>query len=131
MEKRDIKILIVEDDVMLNKIYQTKLGLLGYSVYSSYDGDEGLKKADDLMPDLILLDLMLPKKNGFEVLETLKQNLKLNHIPVIILSNLGQEADIEKGMQLGAVDFLVKSNVKLESVISKVEDILQKTVKEV
>ncbi len=129
MEKRDIKILIVEDDVMLNKIYQTKLGLLGYSVYSSYDGDEGLKKADDLMPDLILLDLMLPKKNGFEVLETLKQNLKLNHIPVIILSNLGQEADIEKGMQLGAVDFLVKSNVKLESVISKVEDILQKTVK--
>ena len=131
MEKRDIKILIVEDDVMLNKIYQTKLGLLGYSVYSSYDGDEGLKKADDLMPDLILLDLMLPKKNGFEVLETLKQNLKPNHIPVIILSNLGQEADIEKGMQLGAVDFLVKSNVKLESVISKVEDILQKTVKEV
>ena len=94
MEKRDIKILIVEDDVMLNKIYQTKLGLLGYSVYSSYDGDEGLKKADDLMPDLILLDLMLPKKNGFEVLETLKQNLKLNHIPVLILSHLGQEADI-------------------------------------
>ena len=129
MEKRDIKILIVEDDVMLNKIYQTKLGLLGYSVYSSYDGDEGLKKADDLMPDLILLDLMLPKKNGFEVLETLKQNLKLNHIPVIILSNLGQEADISKAMQLGAVDFLVKSNVKLESVISKVEDILQKNVK--
>lgn len=129
MEKRDIKILIVEDDVMLNKIYQTKLGLLGYSVYSSYDGDEGLKKADDLMPDLILLDLMLPKKNGFEVLETLKQNLKLNHIPVIILSNLGQEADISRAMQLGAVDFLVKSNVKLESVISKVEDILHKTVK--
>ena len=129
MEKRDIKILIVEDDVMLNKIYQTKLGLLGYSVYSSYDGDEGLKKADDLMPDLILLDLMLPKKNGFEVLETLKQNLKLNHIPVIILSNLGQEADISKAMQLGAVDFLVKSDVKLESVISKVEDILQKNVK--
>jgi len=129
MEKRDIKILIVEDDVMLNKIYQTKLGLLGYSVYSSYDGDEGLKKADDLMPDLILLDLMLPKKNGFEVLETLKQNLKLNHIPVIILSNLGQEADISKAMQLGAIDFLVKSNVKLESVISKVEDILQKNVK--
>ena len=61
--------------------------------------------------------------------ETLKQNLKLNHIPVIILSNLGQEADIEKGMQLGAIDFLVKSNVKLESVISKVEDILQKNVK--
>ena len=63
------------------------------------------------------------------MLETLKQNLKLNHIPVIILSNLGQEADISKAMQLGAVDFLVKSNVKLESVISKVEDILQKNVK--
>jgi len=124
--KREAKILIIEDDVMLNKIYQTKLGMLGYSVFSSYDGEEGLKRVEDLVPDLILLDLMLPKKNGFEVLEKIKQDVRLNRIPILILSNLGQEADVQKGMELGAVDFLVKSNVKLESVIEKVENILKK-----
>ncbi|MEK7519964.1 MAG: response regulator [Patescibacteria group bacterium] len=126
MDKKDIKILIVEDDLMLNKIYQTKFGLLGYSVHAAYDGEEGIKKMEEVVPNVVLLDLMLPKKSGFEVLEAVKQNLRLNHIPIIILSNLGQEADMKKGIGLGAVDFLVKSNVKLESVIQHVENILQK-----
>ena len=121
-----MKVLIVEDDVMLNKIYQTKLGIVGYKVFAAYDGEEGIKKMEETLPNIVLLDLMLPKKNGFEVLETVKQNIKLNHIPVIILSNLGQGDDIERGKALGADDFLVKSNVKLETVLEKIEQVLQK-----
>jgi len=124
--KQNVKVLIVEDDVMLNKIYQTKLGLVGYKVFAAYDGEEGIKKMEEAVPNIVLLDLMLPKKNGFEVLETVKQNIKLNHIPIIILSNLGQGDDIERGKALGADDFLVKSNVKLETVLEKVEQVLQK-----
>ena len=124
--KQNVKVLIVEDDVMLNKIYQTKLGIVGYKVFAAYDGEEGIKKMEETLPNIVLLDLMLPKKNGFEVLETVKQNIKLNHIPVIILSNLGQGDDIERGRALGADDFLVKSNVKLETVLEKVEQVLQK-----
>jgi len=124
--KQNVKVLIVEDDVMLNKIYQTKLGIVGYKVFAAYDGEEGIKKMEEAVPNIVLLDLMLPKKNGFEVLETVKQNIKLNHIPVIILSNLGQGDDIERGKALGADDFLVKSNVKLEMVLEKIEQVLQK-----
>ena len=124
--KQNVKVLIVEDDVMLNKIYQTKLGIVGYKVFAPYDGEEGIKKMEETLPNIVLLDLMLPKKNGFEVLETVKQNIKLNHIPVIILSNLGQGDDIERGKALGADDFLVKSNVKLEMVLEKIEQVLQK-----
>ena len=124
--KQNVKVLIVEDDVMLNKIYQTKLGLVGYKVFAAYDGEEGVKKMEEVAPNIVLLDLMLPKKNGFEVLEIVKQNIKLNHIPVIILSNLGQGDDIERGKALGADDFLVKSNVKLETVLEKIEQVLQK-----
>ena len=124
--KQNVKVLIVEDDVMLNKIYQTKLGIVGYKVFAAYDGEEGVKKMEEVVPNIVLLDLMLPKKNGFEVLETVKQNIKLNHIPIIILSNLGQGDDIERGKALGADDFLVKSNVKLEMVLEKVEQVLHK-----
>ena len=124
--KQNVKVLIVEDDVMLNKIYQTKLGIVGYKVFAAYDGEEGIKKMEETLPNIVLLDLMLPKKNGFEVLEIVKQNIKLNHIPVIILSNLGQGDDIERGKALGADDFLVKSNVKLEMVLEKIEQVLQK-----
>ena len=76
-------------------------------------------------PHLVLLDLMLPKKNGFEILEAAKQDMTISRIPVIILSNLGQEADLRRSMELGAADFLVKSNVKLETVVDKIGIILQ------
>jgi len=125
MEKKDTKILIVEDDIMLNKIYQTKLSLLGYQALAAYDGEEGLAMMKAHQPHLVLLDLMLPKKNGFEVLEAAKQGMATSHIPVIILSNLGQESDIRKGVELGAADFLVKSNVKLEAVVDKIGIVLQ------
>lgn len=126
MEKKDIKILVIEDDTMLNKIYQTKLGILGYQVAAAYDGEEGLKKIETEKPNIVLLDLMLPKKNGYEVLGAVKSNQAVSNTPIILLSNLGQEEDVRRGLTLGAVDFLVKSNSKLETVINRIESILQK-----
>ena len=126
MEKKDTKILLVEDDIMLNKIYQTKLSMLGYQVLAAYNGEEGLLMMGKHQPHLVLLDLMLPKKNGFEVLRAAQQDMKISRIPIIILSNLAQEGDFRRGMELGAVDFLVKSNIKLEAVVDKIRIVLQK-----
>lgn len=125
MEKK-AKILVVEDDTTLNKIYQTKLGAMDYEVVSAYNGEEALNKARSEMPDLILLDLMLPKKSGFDVLTEIKADEKIKEIPVIILSNLGQDEDVKKGMDMGAIDFLTKSNIKLADVVKKIQDILVK-----
>lgn len=113
-------ILVIEDDQFLTKAYQAKLSRVGMVVETAADGDAGMAKIQALKPDLILLDLMLPKKNGFEVLEQVQANAELKNIPVIVLSNLGQDTDIEKGKQLGAVDYLVKTNVKLDAVVEKI-----------
>lgn len=125
MEKK-AKILVVEDDTTLNKIYQTKLGAMDYGVVSAYNGEEALVKAKSEMPDLILLDLMLPKKSGFDVLTEIKADEKIKEIPVIILSNLGQDEDVKRGLDMGAIDFLTKSNIKLADVVKKVQDAIVK-----
>lgn len=124
-QKKNMRILIVEDDVMLSRIYQTKFTALGYATIMARDGEEGLEKMDLEPPHIVLLDLMLPKKNGFQVLEEMKKNEKTKDIPVIILSNLGQGSDIARARELGAEDFLIKNNVRLEAVIQRTEDILQ------
>jgi len=120
------KILVAEDDVFLKKILETKLNLKGFEVVSTVDGEETLKKILEEKPDLILLDLMMPKKNGFEVMEELKKNHPEIKIPILILSNLGQESDIERGKKLGAVDYLVKANFSINAIIDKVTKILTK-----
>lgn len=125
MEKK-VKILVIEDDITLNKIYQTKLGVMGYEVASAYNGEEAVAKAKSEMPDLILLDLMLPKKSGFDVLTEIKADENIKNIPVIILSNLGQEEDVKRGLEMGAIDFLTKSNIKLADVVKKIQDVLLK-----
>ena len=120
------KVLVVEDDMFLAKILSTKLEKEGFSVVLAFDGEEALNKLKKEIPDLILLDLILPKKNGFEVLEEIKLDDKLNKIPVIILSNLGQQSDVVKGKELGAVDYLIKANFSLDEVISKIKEHLIK-----
>ena len=125
MDKKT-KILVIEDDITLNKIYQTKLGVMGYEVAPAYNGEEAVAKAKSEMPDLILLDLMLPKKSGFDVLTEIKADESTKDIPVIILSNLGQEEDVKRGLEMGAIDFLTKSNIKLVDVVKKIQDILIK-----
>lgn len=116
------KILIIEDDVFLNKAYQTKFSLSNLDVVFAYDGEEGFKKVSLEKPDLILLDLMLPKKSGFEIMEEMQKIPDLKKIPVLILSNLGQEDDVKRAMELGAKGYFIKSDVKLETVVEKVKE---------
>jgi DNA-binding response OmpR family regulator len=120
------KVLLVEDDLALLKIYSNKLRLGGFDVSPATTGDEALRKAQTELPGIVLLDLILPGQDGFMVLESLKQDSKTKKIPVIILSNLGQESDIERGRRLGAVDYLVKSDVSLNELVDKVRAYIQK-----
>ena len=120
------KILIVEDDKFLRELIAKKLIKEGFDVEEAIDGEEGLRKAREVLPDLILLDLILPGIDGFEVLKTLKDDPKLSLIPVVILSNLGQRDEVEKGLSLGAVDFLIKAHFTPEEIIEKIKTVLSK-----
>lgn len=120
--KRKKTILVVEDDSFLVKIYISKLTREGFEVVAAYNGEEGINKAKSQKPDLILLDLVLPKKDGFSVLEDLKKDQKLKKVPVLIMSNLGQESDIIKGKEMGAVDYLIKANASINEVVEKIKE---------
>jgi DNA-binding response OmpR family regulator len=120
-----IKILLVEDDEVLAKVIDEELVEAGFEIFQAYDGESGLAMAREKKPDLILLDILLPKKNGFDVLETLKK-LPEAHIPVIILSMLGSDDDIKKGLRLGANDYVVKSQHALPEIVEKVKNFFAK-----
>ena len=120
------KIVLIEDDKILSKVIQEELSESGLHVLPAFDGEDGLKLIKDNKPDLILLDLILPKKHGFEVLKELKQNPETENIPVIILTMLGQDDDIKKGFKLGAIDYIVKSQHAVIEIIDKVKDFLDK-----
>lgn len=119
------KILVAEDDRFLLKVYSTKLEQAGYAVITSNDGVEALRKAHEVKPDLMLIDMIMPKKNGFDVLLELKGDPETANIPVIILSSLGQETDVERGLQIGAADYLIKSNASFKDVKEKIEQFIK------
>ncbi len=122
-------ILLVEDDPMLTELYQTKLEMEGFRVTVVTDGEAGLKQAKKLKPDLILLDIMLPKLNGFAVLKQLKANKATAVIPVIVLTNLGGEkADNDKklSLSLGASQFLVKNFHLPDDIVGAIKTTLDK-----
>src|SRR3989344_1335207 len=120
MDSKSHKILMIEDDLFLRKVYKDQITRSGFEFAEATNGTEGVNKAKSENPDLILLDIMLPYKNGFEVLEELKLDASLKDIPVIILTNLGSESDIEKGKELGAQDYLVKTEASMKEVIEKI-----------
>jgi len=120
------KVLLIEDDLALLKIYSNKLKVNNFEVLVATTGKEGLHKVQTEKPDIVLLDIILPEEDGFMVLENIKKNKETKDIPVIILSNLGQESDIKRGKELGAEDYLVKSNVSLIDIVSKVRKYLLK-----
>jgi len=97
----------------------------GYKVESALDGEIGLRLAQTTKPDIILLDLILPKKSGFEVFEELKQSKETVNIPVVVLTNLEKMEDVEKALELGAKTYLVKANYNLEEVVSKIKQVLE------
>ena len=118
------KILLVEDDRFLIKAVYTKLTQKGFEVILANDGDEAISKAKTEKPEIVLLDMVLPKKSGFEVLRELKGNPETASIPVFILSNLAQDQDIQEGKALGAEDYIVKSNTSLSAIVDKVANFL-------
>ncbi len=120
------KILIAEDDLFFQKFYSTELKEHGFEVEVAENGEEALKKLDTYKPDLLLLDIIMPKKDGFEVLKTLLADSKYKKLPIIVFSTLGQESDMEKAKQLGAHDYINKSFFDLETLINKIEALMQK-----
>ena len=119
------KILIIEDDTLLSKMYQTKLNMEGFETRAAYDGEEGLAMVKSEKPDLIFLDLMLPKMDGFTVLKKLKQNPATKNIPVIVFSNLAQASDIQLAKELGAVDYIVKAHLTPNAVVEKLKEFIE------
>ena len=121
------KILFIEDEAVLQKAFENISKDEGYKIISALDGELGLKMARAEKPDLILLDLVLPKLSGFDVLKQLKQDEATKGIPVIILTNLETMKDIEKAIELGATTYLVKVNYDLKEVVEKVKQALEKS----
>lgn len=119
------KILIVEDDDFLLQMYSTKLELEGFRVFEAMNGLQGLKVAQKEIPDLILLDLNLPELSGFEVLSQLKRDDETKNIKVLILTNYSQKEDIDRCLELGADDYLIKAHFVPSEVIAKIKTILE------
>ena len=124
MVTKKIKILIIEDEEALINVLEKKLLYENYEVSVACDGEEGIKKVKAVKPDLILLDIVMPKMNGFEVLEDLKKDKNFSSIPVIVISNSGYSVDLDKALELGAVDYLIKAEFDPEEVIKKIEKVL-------
>lgn len=118
------KILVIEDDKFLRRVYESKLPKEGFRVVSAVDGQDGIDKMKLEIPDLVLLDLIMPRKSGFEVLAEVRQIKSLAKIPILVLSNLGQDEDIERSKKLGATDFMIKSNLSIKEIIDKIKQYL-------
>jgi len=118
------RILLVEDDRFLRRAAETTLKQQGYTVTTAADGEEALRVARSAPLDLILLDLIMPKLNGFQVLNALKQDAPTAHIPIIILSNLGQDRDVQQAMEAGATAYFIKADLSLQALVQRVDEAL-------
>jgi DNA-binding response OmpR family regulator len=124
MENHAYRVLLAEDDRFLRKATEAALRRGGFTVLTASDGEEALKVARAEAPDIILLDMIMPKVQGFEVLREIKKNPITASIPVIILSNLGQESDSKSALEMGAADYWVKANLALGDLVKQVTSVL-------
>src|SRR5689334_6208663 len=122
---KKVKLLLVEDEKMLADMYTTKFVMEGFEAEKAYDGAAGVALAKTFLPDIILLDVIMPKLDGFGALKMLKADATTKDIPVVLLTNLGQDEDIKKGRQLGAVDYFVKANHTPAEVVAKAREVLK------
>lgn len=120
-----MKVLLVEDDLFFQKFYASKLTEQQYQVETASNGDEGLQKARSFLPDIIILDIIMPQKNGFEFLAARAAEPALKRIPVIVFSTLGQEEDVKKAMELGANDFVNKALFDFDAVKQKIQGMVK------
>ncbi len=124
--ENNIFIYLVEDDSFISGMYQTKLRNVGYTVEVAADGEVAWNRLqEDPLPQLVLLDVVLPKKDGFEILEDLRKDPRTKDLPVILLTNLGQKPDVERGIKLGADDYIIKAHYTPSEVMEKIEKILE------
>ena len=121
----DKKVMIIEDDRFLSSLIRARLEKDGFGVLQAFDGEEALGILKQEKPNLIILDLIMPRVTGFEVLEAISISPDLNKTPVVILSNLAQDSDVAKAKSLGAMEYFVKVRVSIDDVINKVETILK------
>lgn len=122
-----IKVLVVEDEHFLSTILTNRLKKEGFDIKQAFDGQEAVDLLKTERPDLVVLDLILPKKSGFEVLENVSKDPQLSQIPVVILSNLGQESDIEKAKDLGAAAYYIKVSTSIDNFVDIVKNIMSHT----
>jgi len=120
------KILLIEDEELIIRLLSKKLAAIGYDVSLAMNGEEGLEKIKQIAPDLILLDIVMPRMGGFEVMAEMKKDEKIANIPVIIISNSGQPLELEKAKELGAVDWLVKTEFDPKEVAEKIQKYINK-----
>ncbi|MEK7508210.1 MAG: response regulator [Patescibacteria group bacterium] len=118
------KILIVEDDTFISSLVKARLEKEGFEVVQAFDGEEGLRLLKAEKPDLIILDLIMPKSSGFELMEQLNINVEFNQIPLMILSNLAQESDIQKAKNLGAREFFIKIRTSIDDVVARAKELM-------
>lgn len=126
MKDKKNKVLLIEDDETLLEMYKMKFQAEGLEVIVSSNGAEAFSVAKIEKPAIILLDIILPGMDGFAILENIKKDSVTKNIPVILLSNLGQDSDIEKGKKLGASDYLVKANFTPTQVLEKIKKYVRK-----
>jgi len=124
MENKKLSILLVEDDTFLLNMYAAKFTSEKFETFVADNGIKAISLAKEKLPDIILLDVLLPKMDGFEVLQSLKANSSTKNIPVILLTNLSQKEKVQEGLKLGAVDFLIKAHFMPTEVVAKVNDVL-------
>jgi len=124
-EKAKPTILIIEDEQFLCSLMLKKLESSGFLARGVFGGEEGLKAVEELKPDAILLDLLLPGIDGFEVMRRLKKDERFKEVPILIISNLGEPSDITKARELGAIDYLIKTNYSPDEIVTKVWQVLK------
>lgn len=124
MEKQ-YKILIIDDDPFLSEIYSLKFKLSGFEVFTAVNGEKALEAVKENIPDVILLDLVMPKMDGFETLAALRKISELDKTAIIVFSNLGQKEDVDRGYRLGANDYLIKTRFTPSEVVEKVRGLLK------
>lgn len=124
------RILVVDDDQTLLNMYKERLEAGGYEVVTASNGEEGLAKVVDYLPHCMLLDVLMPKVNGFDVLESIRENKETRDIPVIMLTALVQDSNKEKGLSEGADDYIIKSETMPGEVIKKIENVIKKKKEE-
>ena len=118
------KVLIIEDEDLIMDLLKKKLIQEGYEVLTAYNGEQGMEKLKSVKPDIVLLDIVMPKKSGYEVMEEMSKDPELNKIPIIVISNSGQPVELDRAKNLGAQDWLVKTEFDPKEVVEKVRRLI-------